>query len=225
MVSMNVATALQAVLWGVSQEKAGSVLLFCDRRENTNCPWPQAECLQTTITGRGSRDSLLVRAPESSSKGCEFESRQERWKNFLRQTPLCVLTLSSPESTLCADSFFSGVHFVRWLFLLHSPLCVLTLSSPESTLCADSFFSRVHFVCWLFLLRSPLCALTLSSPESTFCADSFFSTVHFVRWLFLLHSPLCVLTLFRCPGHPRVTAVARKKKTLIFPKVQVAGYI
>ena len=29
------------------------------------------------------RDSLLVRAPDSESKGCEFESRQERRENFL----------------------------------------------------------------------------------------------------------------------------------------------
>ena len=34
----------------------------------------------------GGRDSLLVRAPDSSSKGCEFESRQERRKNFLLQS-------------------------------------------------------------------------------------------------------------------------------------------
>ena len=31
-------------------------------------------------------DSLLVRAPESRSKGCEFESRQERRKNFVLQS-------------------------------------------------------------------------------------------------------------------------------------------
>ena len=41
----------------------------------------------------GSRDSLLVRAPDSSSKGCEFKSRQERRENFLLQRQLCVLTL------------------------------------------------------------------------------------------------------------------------------------
>ena len=40
-----------------------------------------------------------------------------------------------------------------------------------------------------------------SSPGSTFCAD-----------------------LFRYPFHPRVTAVARKKISVILPKVQVAGY-
>ena len=34
----------------------------------------------------GSRDSLLVRAPDSWSKGCEFESRQERRENFLLQS-------------------------------------------------------------------------------------------------------------------------------------------
>ena len=40
-----------------------------------------------------SRDSLLVRAPDSWSKGCEFESRQERRENFLLQNQLRVLTL------------------------------------------------------------------------------------------------------------------------------------
>ena len=39
------------------------------------------------------RDSLLVRAPDSWSKRCEFESRQELWENFLLQSQLCVLTL------------------------------------------------------------------------------------------------------------------------------------
>ena len=40
-----------------------------------------------------SRDSSLVRAPDSLSKGCEFESRQERRESFLLQSQLCVLTL------------------------------------------------------------------------------------------------------------------------------------
>ena len=44
---------------------------------------------------RGSRDSLLVRAPDSCSKGCGFESRQERRKNFFLQSQLCVLTLTA----------------------------------------------------------------------------------------------------------------------------------
>ena len=42
---------------------------------------------------RNSQDSLLVRKPDSRSKGCEFESRQERRENFLLQCQLCVLTL------------------------------------------------------------------------------------------------------------------------------------
>ena len=41
----------------------------------------------------GSRDSLLVRAPDSRSKGCESEFRQERRNNFILQSQLCVLTL------------------------------------------------------------------------------------------------------------------------------------
>ena len=37
-------------------------------------------------------DNLLVRAPDSWSKGCEFKSQQEHWENFLLQGQLCVLT-------------------------------------------------------------------------------------------------------------------------------------
>ena len=40
----------------------------------------------------GSWDSFLVTVPDSWSKGCEFESRQERRENFLLQSQLCVLT-------------------------------------------------------------------------------------------------------------------------------------
>ena len=39
------------------------------------------------------RDSLLVRAIDSWSKGSEFESRQERLENFLLRSSLCVLIL------------------------------------------------------------------------------------------------------------------------------------
>ena len=41
---------------------------------------------------RGSRNSLLVRAPDFRSKGCKFESRQRRRGNFLLQSQLCVLS-------------------------------------------------------------------------------------------------------------------------------------
>ena len=43
--------------------------------------------------GCGERESSLVRAPDSLLKGCEFESRQERWEKFPLQSQLCVLTL------------------------------------------------------------------------------------------------------------------------------------
>ena len=39
------------------------------------------------------RNSLLVRTPDSWSKGCEFESRQERREKFLLRSYLTVLTL------------------------------------------------------------------------------------------------------------------------------------
>ena len=47
-------------------------------------------CVQCLL---GSPDSLLVWAPDSWSKGCEFKSRQEQRENFLFQSQLCVLTL------------------------------------------------------------------------------------------------------------------------------------
>ena len=41
----------------------------------------------------GGLDSSFDRVPDSWSKGCEFESRQERQENILLQNHLCVLTL------------------------------------------------------------------------------------------------------------------------------------
>ena len=49
--------------------------------------------VQNSVVQSGSRNSLLVRAPDSLSKGCEFKSRQKRRENFLLQSQLCVLTL------------------------------------------------------------------------------------------------------------------------------------
>ena len=53
------------------------------------------ECLNRLLPGChwGRRDSLLVRAPDSCSKGCEFESRKERRENCLLHIQLCVMTL------------------------------------------------------------------------------------------------------------------------------------
>ena len=42
----------------------------------------------------GGQDSLLVRGPDSWSKGCKFESWQEQQENFLLQSQVCVLTLT-----------------------------------------------------------------------------------------------------------------------------------
>ena len=49
---------------------------------------PVTLCLFDSVClfSAGSRDSLLVRTPDSSSKGCEFESRQERRENLLPQS-------------------------------------------------------------------------------------------------------------------------------------------
>ena len=67
-----------------------------------------------------SRDSLLVRASDSWSKGCEFESRQERRGNFLLRCQLCVLTLTRrpfhPRVTAVAHKRPRSVchHKCRW---------------------------------------------------------------------------------------------------------------
>ena len=70
---------------------------YRDYRENVKNihkgSFPQSQWINTSLYTMGSRDSLLVRVPDSWSKGCQFESWQERWKNFLLQSKLCVLTL------------------------------------------------------------------------------------------------------------------------------------
>ena len=49
---------------------------------------------QTAFCPEGSRDSLLIKAPDLWSEGCEFESRKKQRENFLPQSQLCVLTLT-----------------------------------------------------------------------------------------------------------------------------------
>ena len=73
------------------------------------------------------RDSLLVRAPDSRSKGCEFESRQERRENFLLQNQLYVLTfircLFHPRITAVARKRLrSFCQKWRWQVTPKSPL-------------------------------------------------------------------------------------------------------
>ena len=58
---------------------------------NSHSIWVNLETQHIYITGE--RDSLLVRVPDSWSKGCEFKSRQEWRENFLLQSQICVLTL------------------------------------------------------------------------------------------------------------------------------------
>ena len=72
------------------------------------------------------RDSLLVRlsAPDPRSKGCEFESRQERREDFLLQGYLCVLTLVRcpfhPRVTAVARKRpWSFCQKCRWQVSLH----------------------------------------------------------------------------------------------------------
>ena len=55
----------------------------------TACRTAAVLCVKMLKEQLGSRDSLFVRAFDSWSKGCEFESRQERRKNFF-SSQLCV---------------------------------------------------------------------------------------------------------------------------------------
>ena len=66
--------------------------LVCRSAHPVVQPKPSSNPVSYYITW-GVWDSLLVRAPDSRSKGCEFESRQERRGDFLPQSQLCVLTL------------------------------------------------------------------------------------------------------------------------------------
>ena len=64
---------------------------FCQTPHRMPYPYPFGcfvFCIKPGLYG-----ALLVRAPDSRSKGCEFESRQERRENFLLQSQRCVLTL------------------------------------------------------------------------------------------------------------------------------------
>ena len=70
---------------------------YCKQRTQFSQSKPALEVAGVTANvislHRMSRDSLLVRAPDSWSKGCEFESRQKRRENFLLEIQLCELTL------------------------------------------------------------------------------------------------------------------------------------
>ena len=84
----------------------------CNTAATIQCTEDRPQCntattVQCTIVGalrtgnsvtqllQYSQDSLLVTVPDSRSKGCKFESRQEWRENFLLQCQLCVLTLYS----------------------------------------------------------------------------------------------------------------------------------
>ena len=57
---------------------------------STRRPWTDKHGLRVLM---GSRDSSLVTAPDSWSKGCVFESQKELRENFLLSSQLCVLAL------------------------------------------------------------------------------------------------------------------------------------
>ena len=115
----------------------------------------------------GSGENSVVRAPDSWSKGCGFDSPQERWENFLLQGQLSGLALS-PGSNFWTGSF-SGVNFLDWLFL-RGQLSGLALS-PGSSFWTGSF-SRVNFLDWLFP-QGQVSGLALS-PGSSFWTGSCF---------------------------------------------------
>ena len=77
---------------------------------------------KTQIKHTRSRDSLLVRAPDSWSKGCEFESRQER-----------------------RIIFFSRVYFVCWLlFGVHFTPVLPQWHIKDPSHSAKSAGARLH---------------------------------------------------------------------------------
>ena len=100
------------------------------------------------------RDSLLVRAPDSWSKGCEFEFRQERRENFLRQSQLCVLTLIWCPFHPCVTAVirkrprsFCKSASGRLHLNMHTPLTQRSrsgLTMPLSRRSVGTYQERVH---------------------------------------------------------------------------------
>jgi len=70
-------------------------LIFSSHLAKTSSP---ANC--GTYFRNGSRNSLVVRTPDSWSKGGGFESPQERLENFLLRGQFSVMTLISVSSVL-----------------------------------------------------------------------------------------------------------------------------
>ena len=82
--------SLFIVIWSRSHRSRWNV-----RVQNYD-PWVYHKCKCTQVCCQWALQlaaDLLVRAPDSWSKDCKFESRQERRENFLLQRQLCVLTL------------------------------------------------------------------------------------------------------------------------------------
>ena len=80
---------------------------------------PQHEALSVHSLPLRSQDSLLVRAPDSWSKGCEFKSQQGQPENFLLQSQLCVLALircpfHPPVTAVARKSTQSFCQKCRW---------------------------------------------------------------------------------------------------------------
>ena len=62
------------------------VSVFWLKHENQPVLGEKVAYATVCLHSHGSRDNLLVRPLDSGSKGCEFEPRQERRKNFLLQS-------------------------------------------------------------------------------------------------------------------------------------------
>ena len=76
-----------------------------------------AECVIRLCLWLASRDSLLVRAPDSWSKGCEFESQQERRIFFSGVNITCWLLFgvrSTPVLPKCHVKDHSHLPKVQW---------------------------------------------------------------------------------------------------------------
>ena len=103
------------------------------------------------VSSHRSWDSLLVWAPDLWSKGCEFESRQGRWENFLLRSQLCVLTLIQ-----C------------WLlFSVHSTPVLLQWYAKDPSLSAKRTGVRLHLI-----MHTPLTQQSQSGLIMPLCRHS-----------------------------------------------------
>ena len=98
---------------------------------------------KTIFVNTRSSDSLLVRAPDSRLKGCEFESRQERGDNFF--------------------SFFSRVNFLCRPYSMSVPSLLPKWHVKDPDYSAKSAGGRLHLNTHTHLIQRSRSGLTRQS--------------------------------------------------------------